>query len=63
MDTLVITGRELWDSRQPPTLLPLRQPSYLHLSRFHSPRVFTSTFLCPSGVEHSFLTMMTAARA
>lgn len=61
MDTLVITGRELWDSLQPPTPSP---PSpYLHLSLFHSPRVFTSTFLCPSSVVHSFLTMMTTVPA
>lgn len=41
MDTLVITGRELWDPHTRP------------LSLLHSPRVFARTFLCPSSVVHS----------
>lgn len=32
---------------------PHPPPSHLHLSLFHSPRVFTRTFLCPSSVVHS----------
>lgn len=59
MDTLVITGRELWDSLQP----PIPSLPHHHLSLFHSPHVFSSTFLCPSSVVHSFLTMMTTVPA
>lgn len=57
----------LFNLPSPPSAMPPTPPPstffYLHLSLFHSPHVFTSTFLCPSSVVHSFLTMMTTVPA